>query len=107
MGQALRIAALVKRYQRHEVLARVDLGIAAGEAFGLVGANGAGNNTQIKCVLDINACDARAIEILGIAARHPPARRRLAYQPDRVKPPKYQRGREFLARMREQAGARY
>jgi ABC-2 type transport system ATP-binding protein len=107
MGEALRIAALVKRYQRHEALARVDLGIAAGEAFGLVGANGAGKTTQIKCVLDLIACDAGAIEIFGIAARKPAARRRLAYLPERFNPPYYLRGREFLALMLELAGARY
>jgi ABC-2 type transport system ATP-binding protein len=107
MGEALRIAALVKRYKRHEALARVDIGIAAGEAFGLVGANGAGKTTLIKCVLDLTARDAGAIEIFGIAAKNPAARRRLAYLPERFNPPYYLRGREFLALMFELAGARY
>ena len=107
MGEALRIAALVKRYKRHEALARVDIGIAAGEAFGLVGANGAGKTTLIKCVLDLIACDAGAVEIFGIAARNPAARRRLAYLPERFNPPYYLRGREFLALMFELAAARY
>jgi ABC-type multidrug transport system ATPase subunit len=41
MGEALRIAALVKRYHRRQAVAGADLAVAAGEAFGLVGANGA------------------------------------------------------------------
>ena len=107
MGEALRIAALVKRYKRHEALARVDIDIAAGEAFGLVGANGAGKTTLIKCVLDLIARDAGAIEIFGVPANQPASRRRLSYLPERFNPPHYLRGREFLSMMFELAGARY
>jgi ABC-2 type transport system ATP-binding protein len=107
MGEALRIAALAKHYNRHQALARVDLDVAAGEGFGLVGANGAGKTTLIKCVLDLISSDAGAIEIFGIAAQDPAARRRLAYLPERFNPPYYLRGREFLAMMCELTGARY
>ena len=107
MGEALRIAALAKRYNRYQALAGVDLEVAAGEAFGLVGANGAGKTTLIKCVLDLCAHDAGAIEIFGLAAHNPAARRRLAYLPERFNPPYYLRGREFLALMFELAGERY
>ena len=75
MGEALRIAALAKRYNRYQALAGVDLEVAAGEAFGLVGANGAGKTTLIKCVLDLCAHDAGAIEIFGLAAGLCAARR--------------------------------
>ena len=37
MGEALRIAALAKRYNRYQALAGVELEIAAVEALGLVG----------------------------------------------------------------------
>jgi len=104
---ALHIAALAKRYGRLEALARVDLEVAAGEAFGLVGANGAGKTTLIKCILDLCACDAGAIEIFGVAARLPASRRRLAYLPERFTPPHYLRSREFLGTMFELAGERY
>jgi ABC-2 type transport system ATP-binding protein len=107
MGEALRIAALAKRYSRHQALAGVDIDVAAGEAFALVGANGAGKTTLIKCVLDLVSRDAGAIEIFGIAAQDPAARRRLAYLPERFNPPYYLRGREFLAIMFELAGERY
>jgi ABC-2 type transport system ATP-binding protein len=104
---ALRIVALAKRYKKFEALSRVDLDVAAGEAFGLVGANGAGKTTLIKCMLDLTACDAGAIEIFGVAAQNPAARRRLAYLPERFNPPHYLRAREFLAMMCGLAGERY
>ena len=107
MGEALRITALVKRYNRYEALARVDIDVTAGEALGLVGANGAGKTTLVKCLLDLCAFDSGAIEIFGVAARNPAARRRLAYLPERFNPPYYLRGREFLALMFELAGERY
>ena len=102
---ALRIAHLRKRYAGFRALDDVDLEVAAGEAFGLVGANGAGKTTLIKCILDLAARDAGAIEIFGIAAQNPAARQRLAYLPERFNPPHYLRAREFLALMFELAGA--
>ena len=104
---ALRIAALTKRYRKLEALSRIELELAPGEAFGLVGANGAGKTTLIKCILDLTSCDAGTIEIFGIAAEKPAARRRLAYLPERFNPPHYLRAREFLAMMLELAGERY
>jgi ABC-2 type transport system ATP-binding protein len=104
---ALRVRALRKRYAKFEALHAVDLDVGAGEAFGLVGANGAGKTTLIKCVLALAAGDAGSIEIFGIAAHNPAARRRLAYLPERFNPPYYLRAREFIAMMFELAGARY
>jgi ABC-2 type transport system ATP-binding protein len=104
---ALHVRALRKRYAKFEALHAVDLDVGAGEAFGLVGANGAGKTTLIKCVLALAAGDAGSIEIFGIAAQNPAARRRLAYLPERFNPPYYLRAREFIAMMFELAGARY
>ena len=104
---ALHIAALAKRYGEFEALSRIDLDVAPGEAFGLVGANGAGKTTLIKCILDLTACDSGAVEIFGVAAQNPAARRRLAYLPERFNPPHYLRAREFLAMMCGLAGERY
>jgi ABC-2 type transport system ATP-binding protein len=104
---ALTVTALAKRYGKFQALEHVDLEVAAGEAFGLVGANGAGKTTLIKCILDLAAAEAGAIEIFGIDAKNAEARRRLAYLPERFHPPYYLRGREFLAMMLELAGERY
>jgi ABC-2 type transport system ATP-binding protein len=104
---ALKITAATKRYGKFQALQSIDLDVAAGEAFGLVGANGAGKTTLIKCMLDLAACDAGAIEIFGIDASKAAARRPLAYLPERFNPPYYLRGGEFLAMMLELGGERY
>jgi len=107
MSAAVRIGALVKRYGKVAALDGVDLEVAAGEGFGLVGANGAGKTTLIRCLLDLTARDAGSVELFGIAAESPAARRRLAYLPERFNPPHYLRGEEFLRAMLELAGERY
>ena len=104
---AVRINALVKRYGRVAALGGVDLEVAAGEGFALVGANGAGKTTLIRCLLDLAACDAGTIELFDSAASNPAARRRLAYLPERFNPPHYLRGAEFLRAMLELGGEHY
>jgi ABC-2 type transport system ATP-binding protein len=104
---AIRVVALEKRFGDVRALAGVDLEVAAGEAFGLVGANGAGKTTLIKCLLDLAAPDAGAIDIFGEPASRPSSRRRLAYLPERFVPPHYLRGGEFLRAMLGLAGEAY
>ena len=104
---AVRISALVKRYGKVAALGGVDLEVAAGEGFALVGANGAGKTTLIRCLLDLAACDAGTIELFDLAANNPAARRRLAYLPERFNPPHYLRGAEFLRAMLALGGEPY
>jgi ABC-2 type transport system ATP-binding protein len=104
---ALSIAALEKRYGRAAVLRGVDLTVQAGEAFGLVGANGAGKTTLIRCMLDLCAYQSGRIEIFGVVATTPAARRPLAYVPERFLPPHYLRCGEFLSLMLELCGELY
>ncbi|MGH8648562.1 MAG: ATP-binding cassette domain-containing protein, partial [Burkholderiales bacterium] len=47
----LRAARLRKRYGEHEVVAGIDLALAAGECFGLLGPNGAGKTTTLRLCL--------------------------------------------------------
>src|SRR5512132_4073936 len=89
---ALRAEAVVKRFGARRALEGL-----AGTAVGLVGANGAGKTTFIKCALDLCAPDAGRVEIFGIDSRRAGARARLAYLPERFVPPHYLLGREFLA----------
>ncbi|HVJ11779.1 MAG TPA: ABC transporter ATP-binding protein [Burkholderiales bacterium] len=89
------------------VLRDIDLAIPRGAVVGIMGQSGCGKTTLIKCILDLVACDGGAIDIFGIAAQNPAARRRLAYLPERFNPPHYLRGREFLSMMGELAGERY
>ena len=58
-----------KSYGRQAVLQGIDLEIAAGMTFGLVGINGAGKTTLIKCLLDFCHLDGGEIEIFGAAHR--------------------------------------
>ena len=104
---AVLVRNLMKNYGSLAALRGVDLTVAAGEAFGLVGANGAGKTTLIKCLLDLASCDAGQAEIFGVPSRRPQARARLAYLPERFVPAHYLRGREFLASMLELGGERY
>jgi len=104
---AVRVQALAKRYGRLDALAGISLEVAAGEAFGLVGANGAGKTTLLKCVLDLCAFDSGAVEIFGAPARRSGARRRLAYVPEHFLPAHYLMGREFLEMMLALAGAHF
>ncbi len=104
---AVRVQSLAKRYGRLDALTGISLSVAAGEAFGLVGANGAGKTTLIKCVLDLCAFDSGSVEIFGAPARVAESRRRLAYVPERFVPPHYLTGREFLEMMLALAGARF
>jgi ABC-2 type transport system ATP-binding protein len=104
---AVRVHALVKRYGRLVALDGVDLAIARGAAFGLVGANGAGKTTLLRCLLDLAAPDAGTIEIFGMPAREAASRRPLCYLPERFVPPHYLRGGEFLRAMLALMGERY
>jgi ABC-2 type transport system ATP-binding protein len=106
-GTAFRTARLVKRYGKMTALAGIDLEIASGCAFGLVGANGAGKTTLIKCMLDFCSTDAGSIEIFGMDHRRPESRRRLAFVPERFVPPYYLTCREFIRLSLSLAGAEF
>lgn len=108
---ALRAEGLVKKFgraaSRTRALDGVDLEVAPGAAAGLVGANGAGKTTFLKCALDLCAPDAGRVLLFGVDARQASARARLAYLPERFVPPHYLLGREFLAMTLALGGARY
>jgi ABC-2 type transport system ATP-binding protein len=104
---ALRVVGLAKRFGTTPVIEALDLEVAAGAAFGLVGVNGAGKTTLIKCVLDLCASDAGRVEIFGTVNRLPGARLRLGYVPERFLPPHYLRCREFLELTLALAGERF
>ena len=71
----------------------------------MVGANGAGKTTFLKCVLDLCDYQAGRVEIFGVAGQEARSRAHLAYVPERFVPPHYLLGREFLAMTAGLAGA--
>jgi ABC-2 type transport system ATP-binding protein len=93
---ALRFNNIVKRYDKKLVLQGINLEIAKGEFFGLVGMNGAGKTTLIKCLLDFCAADEGDVDIFGINHRLTLARQPLAFLPERLTPPYYLTGLDFL-----------
>jgi ABC-2 type transport system ATP-binding protein len=103
----LRATGLVKQFAKRRALDTVALEVGPGVAAGLIGANGAGKTTFIKCALDLCAPDAGSVEIFGLDVRQAAARARLAYVPERFVPPHYLLGREFVAMTLALGGARY
>ena len=88
MNAALEIAALSarglrKRYGASEVVRGVDLEIAPGECFGLLGPSGAGKTTTLRLCLGLTEPDAGEIRLLGlpVPARAREARRAVGVVP--------------------------
>jgi ABC-2 type transport system ATP-binding protein len=93
---AVRFDQVRKNYGHQAVLQGIDLDIAAGMTFGLVGINGTGKTTLIKCLLDFCHVDGGRIEIFGTRHTDSTARARLAFLPERFMPPYFLTGRDFL-----------
>ena len=70
-GPALRRQGLTKRYGDLVALAGLDLTIERGEVFGLLGPNGSGKTTAIRCCLGLSRPDGGTIEMLGKARPQP------------------------------------
>lgn len=58
MNHRLAARGLCKTYQRRQVVAQVDLGVASGEVVGLLGPNGAGKTTSFYMVVGLIRPDA-------------------------------------------------
>ncbi|OEZ59161.1 ABC transporter ATP-binding protein [Duganella sp. HH105] len=93
---ALRFQQVVKRYGQASVLRGVDLALQPGECFGLVGVNGAGKTSLIKCLLDFCALDGGSIDIFGQPHGRPASRQPLGFLPERFTPPYYLTGADFI-----------
>jgi ABC-2 type transport system ATP-binding protein len=64
-GMAVRMAGLVKSYDRIQAVRGVDLDIAAGEVVTLLGPNGAGKSTTIDMLLGLTRPDRGTARIFG------------------------------------------
>ncbi|NVM78532.1 ABC-2 type transport system ATP-binding protein [Duganella sp. SG902] len=104
---ALRFRQVSKRYGAASVLRGVDLELRAGECFGLVGVNGAGKTSLIKCLLDFCALDGGDIEIFGQPHHLPAARQPLGFLPERFTPPYYLTGADFIRYLLSLQGLAY
>src|SRR5438034_2434831 len=98
---------LTKDYGRCRALDRLDLGIAPGEVFGLLGPNGSGKTTALRLFLGFlrpsegrAAIDGHDCWSDGVAAR-----RRVAYLPGELRLYENMTGRQlvhFLGQLRQQ-----
>ena len=65
MADIVRVENLVKRYGDLLALDHLNLRIAQGEIFGLLGPNGSGKTTSINCILQLLSYDKGTIELFG------------------------------------------
>jgi ABC-2 type transport system ATP-binding protein len=103
----LNFSGVAKEYGGARVLDAVDLQVGAGECVALVGVNGAGKTSLLRCLLDFTRPDAGTIEICGIDHRDSASRSPLGYLPERFSPPYYLTGRDFLRYMLRLHGLPY
>lgn len=95
----LAMTGVTKSIGSNHVLQDVALHVAAGEIVALLGLNGAGKTSLLKCVADLIPLDDGRIEIVGVDHRIAGARNHLAYLPERFTPFRHLRGAEFLRYM--------
>ncbi|MDE3016905.1 MAG: ABC transporter ATP-binding protein [Pseudomonadota bacterium] len=86
-----------KSYGGRSVLTAIDLSLAPGEIFGLIGLNGAGKTTLLKIILDLIRADSGQAQIFGIKADDLESRRHLSYLPEKFQPSRYLKGMEYLS----------
>ena len=103
---ALQACGVIKTYGSAPILSGIDLSVAEGASFGLIGLNGAGKTTLIKCMLDFCSVDRGTFEIFGILHTSTAARARMAFVPERFVPPHYLTCREFVELTSSLAGCR-
>jgi len=96
-----------KNYKHQRILQKINLQVAPGEFFGLVGVNGAGKTTLIKSLLDLCEIDQGKIYLFNRSHRHYQARNNLAFLPEQFFPPSYLTGENFLAYMARLHGHHY
>jgi ABC-2 type transport system ATP-binding protein len=82
------VEGLVRR-KRHEALKGVSLRVERGEIFGLLGGNGAGKTTFIKCLLGIIRKSGGDAKLLGFPAGDRQGRKLVGYLPENLRVPRH------------------
>ncbi|MDG1287670.1 MAG: ABC transporter ATP-binding protein [Rickettsiales bacterium] len=96
MKSPLSIENISKAYGKHKVLDNLSLDLKSGEIFGLIGLNGIGKTTLIKCVLQLAHADSGNVTLFDTPAMIDSSRQNLAYLPEKFHPSKHLRGYEYL-----------
>ncbi len=95
---AIVIQNLKKRYGTVDAVKNVSLEVRSGEIFGLLGPNGTGKTTTLRCLCTLVQPDEGLLEVCGISVTQNPAavRQRLGYVAQEVALDKMMTGRELL-----------
>lgn len=98
MNCAVRVEHLQKTYDKVEALRDVSFEIQPGEIFGLLGPNGSGKTTTLRCLCTLSIPDAGILEVCGIPVVQSPriVRQKLGYVAQDVALDKILTGQEFL-----------
>ena len=94
--RAIELIGLCVRFGATPALEDISLSVREGEIFGLVGREGAGKSVLLRSVSGQIEPSAGAISVLGAPRQAPESRARVAYLPDRFRPPGELTGHEFL-----------
>jgi ABC-2 type transport system ATP-binding protein len=78
---AVRVEALAFGYGARPVLDRLSMQVQPGEIFGVVGADGAGKSTLLQLLIGQLEPSSGTLQVLGMPARDPRLRERIAYMP--------------------------
>ena len=98
MTPAIYIEDLKKSYGSVEAVKNISLTVQKGEIFGILGPNGSGKTTTIRCLCTLTKPDSGKIEVCGVSALDKPqiARKYLGYVAQEVALDKILTGREML-----------
>jgi ABC-type multidrug transport system ATPase subunit len=104
----LTLNTVTKAFNGRRVLDGLDLEVAAGESVALLGANGSGKTTTLRCIVGLARPDRGRITIDGLDVWRRPvdARRRVSYLPQRPVFPATLTVRETLAVVAQLRGNR-
>ncbi len=93
---ALSVVDLFKSYNDKLVIDGANLSLAKGKIHCLVGLNGQGKTSLIKCVLDLCSFDSGNINIFGKLSSNHESRSLVSYLPEKFSPSPDIKGIEFL-----------
>jgi ABC-2 type transport system ATP-binding protein len=98
MPSAILINSLQKAYGSVQAVKNVSLQVEPGEIFGLLGPNGSGKTTTLRCLCTLATPDSGTLEVSGISVLEQPqlVRQKLGYVAQAVAPDKVLTGRELL-----------
>lgn len=96
MSNSLKINNVSVAYNGKPAITDISLEVKSGEIFGLMGLNGAGKTSLIKCILALRNQDNGTISIFGSDREAKESKSKLAYLPEKFEPPWFLSGMEFL-----------